>query len=307
MNYFNNRGDSDEELSKPTFLHKERALVIEENAASVESDQNSVPQQTRQFGRYMYGKHQIDSTASSTGFISRTGPSHSQPLLHSNNASPGPSSSRQFQLEASQMKSLRATFPHLSENDVRSSLTSYGTVDRAADAVSANDPNEVAQESLSVIPVEDNPISASDILTELGKQMQYPPQKLNIDREDLLSDAICYHKDPDFDPRKRIRVCSKDQVALDTGGVLRQFYSDVMVTLSQNGDHLKLFEGEAKRRLPLSRSEHVVSGIFEILGKMIVHSLVQGGPGFPYLAPVVYSYISTGDLQAALSHVYVSG
>ena len=30
-----NRGDSDDELSKPTFLHTERALVIEE------SDQNS--------------------------------------------------------------------------------------------------------------------------------------------------------------------------------------------------------------------------------------------------------------------------
>ena len=292
-----NRGDSDDELSKPTFLHTERALLVEENTAPVESDQNSVPQQTRQVGR-----PQIASTASS-GFISRPGPSHAQPLLHSNNASPGPSSSWQFQLEASQMESLRAIFPHLSENDARSALTNYGSVDRAADVLSANDPNEVAQESLSVIAVEDNPTSASDILTELRKQMQYPPQKLKIDREDLLSDAICYYKDPDFDPRKRIRVCSKDQVALDTGGVLRQFYSDVFVALSQNGDHLKLFEGEAKRRLPLFRSEHVVSGIFEILGKMIAHSLVQGGPGFPYLAPVVYSYISTGDLQAALLHV----
>lgn len=53
----------------------------------------------------MYGRHQISSTASS-GFISRPGPSHAQPLLHSNNASPGPSSSWQFQLEASQIESL---------------------------------------------------------------------------------------------------------------------------------------------------------------------------------------------------------
>ena len=293
-----NRGNSDDELSKPTFVHTERALV-EENAASVESDQNSIPQQTRQCGRYMYGRHDISSTAS-PGFISRPGPSHAQ---HSNNASCGPSSSRQFQLEASQIESLLAIFPHLSENDARSALINYGSVDRAADALSANEPNEEARESLPVIAVKDNPTSASDILTELRKQMQHPPQKLNVDKEDLLSDAVCYYKDPDFDPRKRIRVRSKDQVALDTGGVLRQFYSDVFVALSQNGDHLKLFEGEAKRRLPLFRSEHVVSGIFEIVGKMIAHSLVQGGPGFPYLAPVVYSYISTGDLQAALLHV----
>lgn len=49
--------------------------------------------------------------------------------------------------------------------------------------------------------------------------------------------------------------------------------------------------------------EHVVSGIFELVCKMIAHSLVQGGPGFPYLAPVVYSYISAGDPEAALLHV----
>ena len=42
-----------------------------------------------------------------------------------------------------------------------------------------------------------------------------------------------------------------------------------------------------------------MSDIFELLGKMIAHCLVQDGPGFPYLAPVVYSYISTGYLQAA--------
>ncbi|XP_068734773.1 uncharacterized protein [Montipora capricornis] len=297
-----NRGNSDDELSKPVFLHTERALLIEGNDASVESDQNSVPQRIRQCGRHMDGREQISSTASD-GFISIPGPSHARPLLHANNASPGPSSSWQFQLEASQIESLRAIFPHLSENDARSALTNYGSVDRAADALSANEPNEGAQESSPVIAVEDNPTSASDILAELRKQMQYPPQKVNVDREDLLADALCYYKNPDFDPKKRIRVCSKDQVALDTGGVLRQFYSDVFVALSQNGDHMKLFEGEAKRRLPLFRSEHVVSGIFEILGKMVAHSLVQGGPGFPYLAPVVYSYISTGDLQAALLHV----
>lgn len=238
----------------------------------------------------MYGRHAISSRAS-PGVISRPGPSHAQPLLHSNNASCGPSSSWQFQLEASQIESLRAIFPHLSENDARSALTNYGSVDRAADALSANEPNEEAQESLPVIAIEDNPTSALDILTELRKQMQHPPQKLNND------------KDPDFDPRKRIRVCSKDQVAPDTGCVLRQFYNDVFVVLSQNGDHLKLFEGEAKRQIPLFRSEQVVCGIFEIVSKMIAHSLVQGGPGFPYLATVMYSYISTGDLQAALLRV----
>ena len=104
-------------------------------------------------------------------------------------------------------------------------------------------------------------------------------------------------------PEQELESALKIKVALETGGVLRQFFSDVFVALSQNSDGVQLFEGEPKRRLPLFKSEHVVSDLFEILGKIISHSLVQGGPGFPYLAPVVYSYISTGELQVALLHV----
>ena len=34
---------------------------------------------------------------------------------------------------------------------------------------------------------------------------------------------------------------------------------------------------------------------------MIGHSLIQQGPGFPYLAPAIYCYIATGDLNEAIS------
>ena len=47
-------------------------------------------------------------------------------------------------------------------------------------------------------------------------------------------------------------------------------------------------------------NEAVVNGFFEVLGRMIAHSLVQCGPGFPYLAPSIYWYLATGDLQVAL-------
>ena len=53
-------------------------------------------------------------------------------------------------------------------------------------------------------------------------------------------------QDPDFDPRTRIRICSDDQVALDTGAVLRQFYSDVFVALSQSSRGMKLFKGSQR-------------------------------------------------------------
>ena len=68
-----------------------------------------------------------------------------------------------------------------------------------------------------------------------------------------------------------------------------------------NNEGIKhIFTGEPYRKVPVFSNELVVNGFFEVLGKMISHSLVQSGPGFPYLSPAVYWYLATGDLQAAL-------
>ena len=38
---------------------------------------------------------------------------------------------------------------------------------------------------------------------------------------------------------------------------------------------------------------------------MIAHSMVQGGPGFSYFSPVMYSYIASGDLCTSLEMAIV--
>ena len=43
-------------------------------------------------------------------------------------------------------------------------------------------------------------------------------EKLMIDQEDLLNDAMAYYKDQDFDPRKKLRILYSGQPAADTGG-----------------------------------------------------------------------------------------
>lgn len=45
---------------------------------------------------------------------------------------------------------------------------------------------------------------------------------------------------------------------------------------------------------------NVLTQTFETLGKMIAHFLIQDGPGFLYLAPAIFWYISTGDLNEAV-------
>ena len=49
----------------------------------------------------------------------------------------------------------------------------------------------------------------------------------------------------------------------------------------------------------------MLNGVFEVLGKMVAHSMIQGGPGFPYLSPVVYWYVATGDLQQGIARASV--
>lgn len=65
----------------------------------------------------------------------------------------------------------------------------------------------------------------------------------------------------------------------------------------QGDGGLQIFQGPSDRVIPTYRSSTILSGTFELFGKVIAHSLVQGGPGFPYLCPTLYWYIATGDLQ----------
>ena len=49
-----------------------------------------------------------------------------------------------------------------------------------------------------------------------------------------------------------------------------------------------MFQRPYERLVPIYRSDNVLNGVFEVLGKMVAHSMIQGGLGFPYLSPVVY-------------------
>ena len=95
----------------------------------------------------------------------------------------------------------------------------------------------------------------------------------------------------------------RGEPAIDTegGGVLRQAFTDVFHEIASGESYLRLFTGHSQRLTTIYSSEHVLPGVFEVLGKLITHSLVQGGPGFPFLAPAIYWYVATGDLSEAVA------
>ena len=98
---------------------------------------------------------------------------------------------------------------------------------------------------------------------------------------------------------KRDRVLYREQAAADTGGVIRQFYTQLLNAISNT-----FFQGETHRS-PIYDSEVVASGIMKLVGTIIVHSILQGGPGFPVSSLAVYHYLAKGDVQEAVRSMTV--
>lgn len=101
-----------------------------------------------------------------------------------------------------------------------------------------------------------------------------------------------YFKNSAFDPKVQLAISYKGQSAVDAGGVVRQFYTDVIEQL-QSGcqDIPQLLEGKERRKLPVHNADTVLSGLMEIVEKIIAHSIAQTGVGVSCLSPAVYAYM----------------
>lgn len=183
-------------------------------------------------------------------------------------------------------------------------LLQYGEIDHDSNPSASG--ASTSSDNNSNIETQDSPAqtvgSLPFVLQNLRRKMKSRGmrEKLKVDPEDEVMDVYTYYKSSDFDPLIPIYVYLKGQPAIDTGGVLRQVFSNVFYALANNEGIKNIFVGSEGRRLPVFSNELVVNGFFETLGKMIAHSLVQGGPGFPYLSPTIYWYLATGDLQVSL-------
>ncbi len=127
----------------------------------------------------------------------------------------------------------------------------------------------------------DKPTCLSEIVGKLKEKMKSRAAKLTVDVDDLFNDAIAFYKNLEFNPKQPLRITFDNQPAIDGGGVLRQFYTDLFSTFVD--EKMVMFVGEYDRKCPAHSPQMVFSGLLEIVGKIIAHSVAQGGPGFPYL------------------------
>lgn len=139
----------------------------------------------------------------------------------------------------------------------------------------------------------------------LGKLASRPSVRLEVDPSDLVSDAVAFYKGPRFQPNQPVKISYIGQPAIDSGGVKRQFYTDLFLQLvSQN--QFKLFQGPSNRLLFHYDQSALRCGLFKVLGQIIAHSICQRCGGFPYLAPSMYYYLATGDISQASAYASIT-
>ena len=91
---------------------------------------------------------------------------------------------------------------------------------------------------------------------------------------------------------------------VDAGGPTLEF---LWLALSQmrrgDGGKVNLFEGCSGHLLPVHCTSFLDSGLFYVFGKVVAHSILHRGTGFPGLSPAMGKFISSGEVDSASSLV----
>ena len=117
--------------------------------------------------------------------------------------------------------------PFATAQEINSALSQYGSIEEAA---------SVLVSESSMIPKEEEEnvyTSLANIVKTVGKKLVGRKIKLEVDPDDIINDAISYDKSIDFDPHCPLRIAYRSQLAIDSGGVLRQFFSDLFEKIDE--------------------------------------------------------------------------
>ena len=159
---------------------------------------------------------------------------------------------------------------------IRNALHPHGSIERAVNSLlsyrmSEGESNPVAHpvsgKKIANQMTEDaervNGENCTQVFERLRKKMlpRGMREKLKVDPDDQVMDVYSYYKSTDFDALVPISVFVKGQPAVDTGGVLRQVFGEVFVSLSNNEGIKHIFTGEPYRKVPVFSNELVVASL----------------------------------------------
>ena len=142
--------------------------------------------------------------------------------------------------------------------------------------------------------------SSKELLQLFGSSMKAGTRiNASIDEGNFLRDVFHLYKNPSLDIKRPIVVEYMGQPAIDVGGVRRHFFTDIINRMT-SASELQLFEGSKQALLPVANSQYLMSGLFRMFGRIVVHSIINGGPCLSGLAPSCYWYLATKNIECSI-------
>ena len=149
---------------------------------------------------------------------------------------PGPSS---VASEREKLIKLIEMFPSHSTEELQDALNFHVTVEMAALALSSKVANDMSDFDTvllqpTFLPKDHGVITLHKVIEHIQRNFISDKEKVKVDEDDIFNGALAYYKDSKFDARKKLRILYKGQPAADTGGVTRQFYTQLLQEISQH-------------------------------------------------------------------------
>ena len=139
-----------------------------------------------------------------------------------------------------------------------------------------------------------------------------PNLSFTISRDkNILDQIVRIYKGPqiNFGAPLNVQFISSGtfEQGIDAGGPTKEYFSQLMneiVRLSFNG--IKLFEGEMGYMLPIPNYDLVSGHFFEMVGKMILHAVINKCKGIKGISQTAINYILSGNRESVLEDVTVN-
>ena len=105
---------------------------------------------------------------------------------------------------------------------------------------------------------------------------------------------------------RRPDVTFEDEEGIDAEGPTLEFFWLALHQIKKgDGHNINLFEGDSAHFLPIHSTSYLDSGLFYVFGKVVAHSILHGGSGFPSLSLAMARFIAEGEPDSASSLVSV--
>lgn len=112
---------------------------------------------------------------------------------------------------------------------------------------------------------------------------------------------MCIYRRPNLNLRKNPDVSFRGEYGADMGGPSKESFHVSLASLKKVDPvyNFQLFTGEEGHLVPVYGADVLSSGCFQMVGKLLAHSILHGGDGLVGLAPPIKEYMVSGSVEEA--------